>query len=81
MARTAFLALLIVAILGVLGPALDDNSAEWQQSSDLSDAQRQARQQLRKELAAARMCRETAPGAALVWTADGEAVCVPRTLR
>ncbi|MES2973415.1 MAG: hypothetical protein V4757_07390 [Pseudomonadota bacterium] len=60
-------------------------------SPAVTDAQQQARQERRYELAAAainetemkaaRRCNEAHPGgAALVWSSRGEAVCVPRPL-
>ena len=80
-------ALAIVAAVA-LGSTLDDQDALRDAAADLQDAQRQATQAARiervaaaidaTEMKAARRCREA--GAALVWTARGEAVCVPRPL-
>lgn len=79
---------LAITALVALGSMLDDHDARRDAAADLQDAQQQAAQAVRierltaaidaTEMKAARRCRETAPGAALVWTARGEAVCVPR---
>ena len=42
-----------------------------------SDAQAQAARELRKDMAAARMCRETHGERLVRWTIDGLAVCIP----
>lgn len=83
-------AIAIVALVA-LGSTLDDHDARRDAAADLQDAQHQAARTARvervaaaidaTELKAARRCREAHPdGAALVWTARGEAVCVPRPL-
>lgn len=61
MIRTAALTLAAVLLLGWLGPALDDNSAERDQASALEHLQRQAAQRDRFERAAQRMCGPQSP--------------------
>lgn len=79
-------AIAFAALFFALGYAADVPT-----SPAVTDAQRQARQERRYELAAAaitetemkaaRRCNEAHPGgAALVWSSRGEAVCVPRPL-
>ena len=43
-----------------------------------SDAQAQAMREMRKDIAAAKMCRETHGESLVRWTVDGMAVCIPR---
>ena len=72
---TAGLAVAFAAILGS-SHLLDDNSAEWAQSTALRDAQQQAQAEARRERAAAQLCvRLRGPNAAHRWTPDGELVC------
>lgn len=52
--------------------------SELDQSQALIDAQKQAAAELRRDLAAARICRETHGEASFAWTHDGELVCIPR---
>lgn len=60
----------IAAALAGLGPALDSKST--------TDAQISAKTELRRDLAAAELCREEfGMGAMPTWTADNELVCVP----
>lgn len=68
-----------VGIAAVLssGHLLDDNSADWNHSSALADAQRAAQLAARTEKSAQAMCqRIKGPNAAPRWTADGELTCV-----
>jgi hypothetical protein len=58
-------------LLGVFGPALDAAAAP-------SDAEIQAQHEYRKELAAAKLCRETHGESLVSWSAAGELVCIPR---
>jgi hypothetical protein len=44
----------------------------------VTDAQEQAARELRRDLAAARLCRELHGEAGYQWSAAGEVVCVPR---
>lgn len=75
LALTAALAVGIAAIL-LAGPVLDDHSADWPASTALQDAQRAARAEYRRDLAAARLCAEAnGPGAAWRWTDTGDLVC------
>lgn len=79
---------LAITALVALGSMLDDHDARRDAAADLQDAQQQAAQAVRierltaaidaTEMRAAARCRKA--GAALVWTARGEAVCVPRSL-
>ena len=58
------------------GPALDDRSDEWQQSTALADAQKAAQAAARTERAAAQLCvRIKGPNAGYRWTDSGELVC------
>ncbi len=58
------------------GPILDDHSADWPESTALQDAQRAARAEYRRDLAAARLCAQAnGPGAAWRWTDTGDLVC------
>jgi hypothetical protein len=63
-------------LLGVFGPGLDER--DMRQSAALSDAQRQAERDLRRDMAAAALCREQHGEAGFTWTAAGELVCIPR---
>ena len=68
-----------VAMAAVLssGHLLDDNSADWNHSTALADAQRAAQLAARTEKSAQAMCqRIKGPNAAPRWTADGELTCV-----
>ena len=68
-----------VAMAAVLssGHLLDDNSADWNHSTTLADAQRAAQLAARTEKSAQAMCqRIKGPNAAPRWTADGELTCV-----
>jgi hypothetical protein len=77
-ALTAGLAVGIAAILGS-SHLLDDNSAEWEQSTALRDEQKQAQAEARRERAAQQLCIKIAgPGVAPVWDADGRLVCRAR---
>lgn len=60
----------IAAALAGLGPALDSKST--------TDAQISAKTELRRDLAAAELCREEfGMGAMPTWTQEGDLVCVP----
>lgn len=63
----------IIWLLAYVGPALDEPV-----SPSLSDAQAQAQRELRRELAAAKMCRETHGESILGYDAGGQEVCIPR---
>ena len=74
-----------LAIAGAAGIAavlstshlLDDNSADWNHSTALADAQRAAQLAARTEKSAQAVCqRIKGPNAAPRWTADGELTCV-----
>lgn len=69
---------LICCLLGVVGPALDARASEYHESQSLVDAQRAAVLAFKKDMAAARLCRETHGESLIRWTANGELVCVPR---
>ena len=71
-------AALLCWLLGVFGPALDAHASEWPQSQALVDAQRAAVREFHKDMAAAKLCRETHGESLVRWTAAGELVCVPR---
>ena len=44
----------------------------------VTDAEEQAARELRRDLAAARLCRELHGEAGYQWSAAGEVVCIPR---
>lgn len=69
---------LIVWLIGYYGPSLDNHASEWPQSKALIDAQRAASQAFRKDMAAAKLCRQEHGESGFTWTAAGELVCVPR---
>jgi hypothetical protein len=71
-------AALLCWLLGVFGPALDAHASEWPASQALVDAQRAAVREFNKDMAAAKLCRETHGESLVRWTAAGELVCVPR---
>jgi hypothetical protein len=58
---------------------INDHSTEMAQSQALNDAQQQAAREFRKDMAAAKLCRETVGESSIQWTAAGSLVCVPRT--
>lgn len=57
---------------------MDDKRVEMEESASLLDAQRAAQLELKRDMAAARACRETHGESSFTWTADGQLVCVPR---
>lgn len=57
---------------------LDDHGVEQAVADDLELAQAQAAATLRRDLAAARLCRQQHGEAAYTWAADGALVCIPR---
>jgi hypothetical protein len=70
------LALSFAVVMVCLGPALDKHDAE-RPTTAAAEAQTQAQQEFRRDLAAAELCRKE-HGASLVrWTVDGELVCIP----
>ena len=68
----------IVWLLGYYGPSLDRHASEWHESQALIDAQRAAVREFHKDMAAAKLCRETHGESLVRWSAAGELVCVPR---
>ena len=77
-ALTAALVVGIAAILGT-GHLLDDNSADWPESTALQDAQRHAQAEARRDRAAQQLCiRLHGPGVAPAWDGDGRLVCSAR---
>lgn len=71
-ARALLTAVAMIALLGWLGPALDDNSAEFDQAADIEAARHQASAQARYDAAVQRLC---GPNAAWRELADGEIQC------
>ena len=69
---------LFTFLLAFVGPSLDDHSAEMRSTQALSDAQKQAARELRRDMAAAALCREQHGEAGYQFTAAGELVCIPR---
>ena len=81
------MALLLAACLvgmAVVQP-IEDHSAEWKASTDLkaaqkqaTEAEKQAQSELRRDFAAAALCREQHGESSFVWTEAGMLVCIPR---
>lgn len=72
---------LAAAMAAILGSShlLDDNSADWPESTALQDAQRQAQAVDRRNRAAQQLCiRLHGPGVAATWDADDRLVCRAR---
>ena len=77
-ALTAALVLAMATILST-GHLLDDNSADWSESTALRDAQQQAQANARRERAAQQLCIKLhGPGVAAGWDADDRLVCSAR---
>ena len=59
-------------------PAVHDNQLdELNDALNLSDSKKAAQRVYKKELAAARLCREQVGVSTVQWTASGELVCIP----
>lgn len=71
MLRTATLTLAIAAVLGILGPGLDDHSDDYTQLADIEAARQTAAERKRFEHAAQALC---GPNAAWRESADGSAI-------
>jgi len=69
---------LIAWLLAYFGPWLDDIDAATTSAITAADAERQAQAEFHKDLAAAKLCRETVGESLVSWNADGELVCIPR---
>jgi hypothetical protein len=74
----ALAVLAIAAVTSWLGPALDDVQTELAVQQSLVDAQKQAQAELRRDLAAAALCRHQHGEAGYTWNAAGQLVCIPR---
>ncbi len=70
------IALFFAAIAGVLGVYLDNHDAEREPTA-ATEARVLAQQEFRRDMAAAKLCRESHGPSLVRWTADGELVCVP----
>ena len=57
---------------------MDDHSAEMAESGALLDAQKAAQLELKRDMAAAKACRESHGESGFTWTQDGQLVCIPR---
>ena len=57
-------------LLGVFGPGLD--------TTPPTEEQTQAQREFKRDMAAAKLCREQHGEAGFTWTAAGELVCIPR---
>lgn len=55
-------------------------SISLDEPSEILDARNQAHAEFRRDLAAAKLCRETHGQSGFSWTADGELVCLPRSI-
>lgn len=75
MIRAALLTLALIAILGIVGPALDDHSADIAQAADLDTARHQASAQARYDAAVQRLC---GPNAAWMELQDGAIQCTTK---
>ena len=72
---------LLVGGMNALLPGFD-HSDEMRTSQTLSDAQRQEASDLRRDKAAAQVCREQfGPQTSFSWTEAGVLVCVPRSYK
>lgn len=67
----------VAGIAFVLAASFHLDSA-WPEPA-LSDAQAQAQAEMRKELAAAKLCRQAHGESGYTWTIDNQLVCLPRT--
>ena len=75
-----FTAFVFIGGAFVLGAYLDGNNQldSLNDALNLSDAKKASQRVYKKELAAARMCREEfGAGTTIQWTASGELVCIP----
>lgn len=57
---------------------LDDHSDEWAASAALEEAQKQASEEDRRDMDAAKSCRLQHGEAGFTWNTAGELVCLPR---
>jgi len=74
---TILLTLVFAWVLGVYAPSLDAQT--YDRDSDLGDAQRAAKKAMRRDLAAAKICREEfGAGTTFLWTERGDLVCTPK---
>lgn len=74
-------AVLMAFMLGGFGLFLDkisDKRAELIESPSLTDAQKHAQSEMRRDIAAVQVCRETVGESFIRWTEAGQLVCVPR---
>ncbi|MCF8156416.1 MAG: hypothetical protein K9K35_10460 [Rhodoferax sp.] len=73
-------ALAIVTVVGVMQhlDSIDDHHSEHARAIVLEDAQRDAARELRRDLAAAALCREQHGESGIAWTEAGALVCIPR---
>ena len=75
-ATSATLALLFAALLGIVGPALDDHGDEFAQAANIEDAIRTEQAQARFERAAQAMCGQNA--AWRLTSTPGEVQCLTK---
>lgn len=75
MIRIAITTLAIAAVLGILGPALDDHSDDYAQLASIEDAQQQAQAQARYDAAVQQLC---GPNAAWMELQDGVIQCTTK---
>jgi hypothetical protein len=74
----AAVVLFIVFVTAFLGPSLDDIDADLATQQTIVDAQERAQADLRRDLAAAKLCRLTLGESSFTWTEAGQLVCIPR---
>jgi Tfp pilus assembly protein PilV len=73
------MALAILGLYAVVQQAdAQDHRAEWQASEALHADQKLAQSALRRDMAAAALCREQHGESSFVWTEAGMLVCIPR---
>lgn len=71
----------LVLLLGSAGPyldAMDDNSHEWADSSNLQALREAEESSERRQAAAQALCREAHGESVAVWHSDGSLICRPR---
>ena len=65
-------------LLGIFGPNRDRQVSQYHESQSLIDAERAALSAFKRDMAAAKLCRQEHGEAGFTYTADGELVCIPR---
>lgn len=63
--------------MSVITP-VEDNRSEWKASETLKAEEKKAQSELRRDMAAAAVCREQHGESSFTWTEAGQLVCIPR---